>query len=900
MLDGARVSARAGTHKVKRKVTRTMTAKQKLRQLFLAGVLAVGSASAVHAQVNFVLQDSTPLARFGPIDAVTGYPLWIEDSLGNILEVCFDTTVIPDPLAPLDPAAGCPVCVDPLLDLPNANAPLSFPDNFTEEAFYMQATALMDTAGGGRAILVLALEAAFDGLGTVQDGEQIVFSRLRVRIDNAQGDQTYTVTHPYGVVDVTSAGLGPRGINITNDIFLWKQNLGGVLSGGIGNFGTFLQGTAPLANPDPLGAPFIGNPCGDSTVTGSPFGTNVFRIEGPNIGAPGSPFLCKDAQGFVTPTAGGPDNLSVTDCIETDLFNLVGKGASRFGADITRATYSRNINVTQVDVWAKSANDAILQASCNGIGSVPMKSDGAGNFYAHLAHSSAIAPPTSINVTNLSDNPPTIVSAPLVDAVAIPTAIYDLDAVDAFGNPAPTLTVTASSSRSDGGTQASLSLSPLDPANPPPPGTALSVDTTGSLTTSLSGVFVPPTTVNASSSFGGFDEVPVVVIAGVASPLAAAGIDKVAPFGSTVTLDGTLSAGVIDTYTWAQVANGAPTVTLTDAAVAPDPPGSVVTFTMPAGPNEVLLQFALTVSSGVGTSTDVMNVSSPIIANAGADQTVAAESIVTLDGCASTLILNTPSWTQTAGPAVVLSDPNICNPTFTMPLVGGTLTFELAVTGATGTAVDTVNVTGPAGVPVAFAGPPQTVFVGDTVQLDGGVSIGVIDTYTWTQLVGDPVQLGIVQQFGNIDFTLGSNVPNPAFVFPGTPQIMRFQLVVSGPGGTSTASTVDITGANPFVPDSITVSPGKAQYGVGKGEWRIEGLSTLPGPGNAVTMYLGPPLPANIIGTGIVDASGKFKVQATVPQSSNLDPTGANAAGNTLSATSSQGGSGVDLPFTIK
>jgi hypothetical protein len=72
----------------------------------------------------------------------------------------------------------------------------------------------------------------------------------------------------------------------------------------------------------------------------------------------------------------------------------------------------------------------------------------------------------------------------------------------------------------------------------------------------------------------------------------------------------------------------------------------------------------------------------PPIANAGPDQTVASGAPVQLDGSGSIDPAGqalTYMWTQTAGPAVTLSDPTSPTPTFTAPTGPATLTFELLV-----------------------------------------------------------------------------------------------------------------------------------------------------------------------------------------------------------------------------
>lgn len=92
------------------------------------------------------------------------------------------------------------------------------------------------------------------------------------------------------------------------------------------------------------------------------------------------------------------------------------------------------------------------------------------------------------------------------------------------------------------------------------------------------------------------------------------------------------------------------------------------------------------------------------IANAGPDQTVVSEAIVTLDGTASsdpdpgdTI---TYAWTQDSGASVTLSDASAAQPTFTAPTLAPadpatTLVFSLIVTdnNAAASASDTVLIT---------------------------------------------------------------------------------------------------------------------------------------------------------------------------------------------------------------
>lgn len=116
--------------------------------------------------------------------------------------------------------------------------------------------------------------------------------------------------------------------------------------------------------------------------------------------------------------------------------------------------------------------------------------------------------------------------------------------------------------------------------------------------------------------------------------------------------------------------------------------------------------FVYQVSDGTSNDTGTVTIevrpeqvgNEPPVADAGADQTVDENDPVSLNGTASSDpdgTIDAYSWTQTAGPAVVLSNANTATPSFTAPEVNATetLTFQLTVTDdAGGNDTDSTNV----------------------------------------------------------------------------------------------------------------------------------------------------------------------------------------------------------------
>lgn len=252
-----------------------------------------------------------------------GFPRWYTEknssrSGGSLkLGLCVDSTF--DPLCLAAPQ-------------PDPNLPISFPDNFPDEAFWWTTEAVTTTTpGGAKALLVLATEAAF-GNGDPVDGDQIVFNRTRIRIlGGLQTNRWYRITYPYGTKDLqaTAKGSKPATINFTEDFGCAPSlvsicNFGSVLvakgRGGVtnpignpwltwDNFNTNLDSLDPVVS-----GKYVGDPNVEHRIIGSPIANsthssgyqNFFKVE-----------LITGKGGTVVP--------NVRPIAYTDLFSVSGK-----------------------------------------------------------------------------------------------------------------------------------------------------------------------------------------------------------------------------------------------------------------------------------------------------------------------------------------------------------------------------------------------------------------------------------------------------------------------------------------------------------------------------------------------------------------------------------------------
>lgn len=417
---------------------------------------------------SFGQQAHALLNAVGPVDPLNGFPTYYQDTSGLGLAPCMSTL-------PSTVAGGGFMCVllaDPGFD---PALPIVFPTNFPTEFFYWIADSV--NLGANVKVMRFALEGTF-ATPTVTAGQQTTFTRIRMKIFPADPNGTYTITHPFGVKVLTPADKKDAA-----GFFFFSEDIppgavgdfAGAINGNIGPFMTWDPGVPPAA---PAG--FIGDPAIPHRVTGSPFGTNFVRIEGPNIGGPGVNF------------------------VQSDLFTVAGQqftGPLPTPLAITGVTYSRTVP-GQVDVFATSAPTATL--SVIGAANLPvtpqfMTADGQGNFFADITLTDASILPPSVTVT--ASNPPnTDVTGIgfLKDIVAITKASYDLTN--------KTLTVQASSSDQSPSSPPILTAAGFGPL------------VAGALT--VPAVSLPPPTITVTSSAGGSDTKAVALVAAAPPPVA--------------------------------------------------------------------------------------------------------------------------------------------------------------------------------------------------------------------------------------------------------------------------------------------------------------------------------------------------------------------------------------------
>jgi RHS repeat-associated protein len=292
------------------------------------------------------------------------------------------------------------------------------------------------------------------------------------------------------------------------------------------------------------------------------------------------------------------------------------------------------------------------------------------------------------------------------------------------------------------------------------------------------------------------------------APVSVPGPNQTVTAGTQVTLDGsgsTDSDGLPLSYQWAMLSKPTgSTATLTSANTA------TTTFTADLPGNYVV---QLIVNDGYLSSspaTDMISTNDVApVANPGPNQTVAAGTIVQLDGTGSTSSLSfalTYKWailSQPTGGNATLSDPAAPKPTF-VPNVAGLYVVQLIVNdGYLDSQPQTMTVTANQSnqPPTVSAGPNQTIELPvNTATLNGSASssapAGSPVTVQWTQVSGP----------GTVTFA-NATQPVTQATFPGVgTYVLQLSATVT-PTGLSNSAQTTVTVAPVNQPPVVTVGP---------------------------------------------------------------------------------------------
>lgn len=237
--------------------------------LCLGLALVLGLASVASAQV----------AALGPDNPLNGFPKYVKDINGVKLDL---------PTPPIGDGLTAPTMI---FDPPIPGNAWSQATGFGAEAFFFLSQSSMDVGGGGRAVLTLAVEAAYGVEPSNDPPDQFLFVRLRIRIDAPQLG-TYVVTTPWGARTFVVDTDEKRNINDSMDWggFAPSPNTNPPIASSFERIlidpipWRFLRGTmAPTVDP----AQWVGDGVTVGPVTGGFNNFNLFRIEGPGIGLTG-------------------------------------------------------------------------------------------------------------------------------------------------------------------------------------------------------------------------------------------------------------------------------------------------------------------------------------------------------------------------------------------------------------------------------------------------------------------------------------------------------------------------------------------------------------------------------------------------------------------------------------
>ncbi|MCY4491777.1 MAG: PKD domain-containing protein, partial [Thaumarchaeota archaeon] len=180
------------------------------------------------------------------------------------------------------------------------------------------------------------------------------------------------------------------------------------------------------------------------------------------------------------------------------------------------------------------------------------------------------------------------------------------------------------------------------------------------------------------------------------APTANAGSNQSVAPGTLVTLNGSGSDPDGDTISYSWVKTAGPSVMLS-STTAQNP-----TFTAPSSAGTIT--FTLTVSDGTHSTTDTVTITvttiqnQPPTANAGSNQSVVVDTLVTLSGSGTDPDGDDNNlrytWKQTSGtPTVTIDDPASARTTFTAPADPTELVFTLTVSDGPDSTTDDITIT---------------------------------------------------------------------------------------------------------------------------------------------------------------------------------------------------------------
>ncbi|RZS53291.1 fibronectin type III domain-containing protein [Sphaerotilus mobilis] len=438
----------------------------------LAGALELGAAGLAHAACP-APNGATPFAT-GPVNPIDSYPESVTDSRGLSLQICRNAD-----LCFFDPAIP-------------GNLVSAQTGTGTESFYWLAEASLAEPTRGFDALVVMATEATY----TTEEptaGEQLTFTRLRIRLDVPQTG-IYRVEHPYGVEQYRIEALEPgRDLSETFDLsFVANDPVAQ------GKVGPWLTWDPVLAPPPPAG--YIGDGATPQPVVGSPCDTNFLRVTATDFN--GLPIAINAAGGNVVQT-----NLFV---VQGQLFD--GRVQTPLSAD--RVTYSRTpARVGQIDAFAHALAGAnVTVQDVEGTppeaarlpSPAPLTGNATGEFFttevlADAPNTTALPGAVSLvaSVADASTDTTRLVRA-LVDQVVVTQADYDLS----------TNTLTVNASSSDSRVPPTLTVQDyLQPLGPN--GVAIRTD-------------APPSVITVMSSAGGWDRAQVRTVRSVAPALPAA------------------------------------------------------------------------------------------------------------------------------------------------------------------------------------------------------------------------------------------------------------------------------------------------------------------------------------------------------------------------------------------